>query len=50
MCKKSYSELITIDSYEGRFKYLKIGGRVGEATFGHDISIKYFTNLLNGCL
>lgn len=36
MHKKSYSELVTIDSYEGRFKYLKIGGRVGEATFGSE--------------
>lgn len=31
---KSYSELITIESYEDRFEYLRIGGKVGEETFG----------------
>lgn len=31
---KTYSELITIDSFEDRFKYLSIGGQVGAATFG----------------
>lgn len=33
---KSYSELITIDSYNDRFKYLEIGGDVGVSTFGFD--------------
>lgn len=31
---KTYSELITIPTYEDRFKYLFIGGKVGETTFG----------------
>jgi len=33
---RSYSELITIDNYNDRFKYLEIGGDVGVATFGFD--------------
>lgn len=32
---KSYSELIKIDSYLDRYKYLKIGGKVGDETFGN---------------
>lgn len=36
MTRKSYSELITIPSYEDRYEYLKLGGSVGELTFnGH---------------
>lgn len=31
---KSYSELIKIDSFEERFKYLSLVGIVGETTFG----------------
>lgn len=31
---KSYSELITLPTFEERFKYLQIGGTVGESTFG----------------
>ena len=31
---RSYSELIQIPSYEGRFDYLKCPGMVGEDTFG----------------
>ena len=33
---KSYSELITIPTYEGRFEYLYLGGAVGKETFGFD--------------
>lgn len=33
---RSYSELRLIDTFEGRYDYLKIGGGVGEATFGFD--------------
>lgn len=33
---KSYSELIKLQSFEERFKYLKIGGSVGIETFGFD--------------
>ena len=31
---KSYSELIRIPTFEERYEYLRIGGRVGEETFG----------------
>ena len=33
---RTYSELITIPTFEERFKYLKLDGRVGEETFGFD--------------
>lgn len=33
---KTYSELIQFDSFEDRFKYLRLGGSVGESTFGFD--------------
>lgn len=33
---RSYSELITIPTFEERFRYLKLDGRVGEETFGFD--------------
>lgn len=36
MSIKTYSELITIPTFKDRFEYLKIGGRVGEETFGFD--------------
>lgn len=31
---RSYSELITIPTFEERYKYLKLGGVVGKETFG----------------
>jgi len=31
---KTYSELIKIPTFDDRFRYLKIGGKVGEDTFG----------------
>ena len=31
---RTYSELIQIPSYKERFKYLKLDGKVGQATFG----------------
>ena len=31
---KSYSELITISTFEDRFEYLKLNGMVGSSTFG----------------
>lgn len=34
MMTKSYSELITFPTYEERFKYLSLSGRVGLDTFG----------------
>lgn len=33
---KSYSELITIPTFEERFKYLQLSGQVGKETFGYD--------------
>ena len=33
---RCYSELITLPTYEERFKYLKLDGRVGADTFGFD--------------
>lgn len=33
---RTYSELITIPTYEERYHYLRLGGRVGEETFGFD--------------
>ena len=33
---RTYSELITIPTFEERFEYLKLGGRVGEDTFGFE--------------
>lgn len=33
---KTYSELMTLPTFIERFNYLKIGGRVGEETFGYD--------------
>lgn len=33
---RTYSELITLPTFEERFKYLQLGGRVGEETFGFD--------------
>lgn len=33
---RTYSELIKLKTFEDRFKYLKIDGIVGEATFGFD--------------
>ena len=33
---RTYSELITFTTFKERFEYLKIGGKVGEVTFGYD--------------
>ena len=33
---RTYSELITLPTFEERYKYLRIGGKVGEDTFGFD--------------
>lgn len=33
---RTYSELITIPTFEERYKYLRLRGRVGEETFGFD--------------
>lgn len=39
---KTYSELITLPTFRERFRYLKIGGRVGEQTFGWDRKINQY--------
>ena len=36
MITRTYKELIRIPSFEERFQYLKLTGRVGEDTFGFD--------------
>ena len=33
---RTYSELITIPTFEERFKYLQLNGKIGEDTFGFD--------------
>ena len=33
---KTYSELITLSTFEERYLYLRLGGKVGEDTFGFD--------------
>ena len=33
---KTYSELITLPTFEERFRYLKLDGKVGTSTFGFD--------------
>lgn len=40
---KSYSELIKLKTFEERFQYLKLDGRVGVATFGND---RYLNQIL----
>lgn len=36
MSIRTYSELITIPTFEERYQYLRLNGRVGEDTFGFD--------------
>ena len=33
---RTYSELIALPTFEERYRYLRIGGKVGEETFGFD--------------
>ena len=33
---RTYSELITLPTFKERYSYLRLGGRVGEDTFGFD--------------
>lgn len=40
---RSYSELITIPSFIERFRYLRLGGKVGVETFGYD---RYLNQIL----
>ena len=36
MIIRTYSELITLPTFEERYEYLKLGGKVGKETFGFD--------------
>ena len=36
MSIRTYSELILLPTFEERFKYLQLNGRVGDDTFGFD--------------
>lgn len=36
MIIRTYSELITLPTFEERFQYLKLNGQIGESTFGFD--------------
>lgn len=43
---RSYSELRRIDTFEERFRYLELRGRVGQSTFGYDryLNQKFYTS------
>lgn len=43
MIIRTYSELITLPTFEERYRYLKLSGRVGEETFGFD---RYLNQML----
>lgn len=36
MSIRTYSELITLPTFEERYQYLRLNGRIGEETFGFD--------------
>ena len=40
---RTYSELITLQTFEERFEYLKLNGSVGKITFGYD---RYLNQIL----
>lgn len=43
---KTYSELITLPTFEERFRYLQLDGTVGKSTFGFDryLNQKFYTS------
>jgi hypothetical protein len=43
MMNKCYSELIRLPTFIQRYRYLKLGGIIGEETFGHD---RYLNQIL----
>lgn len=47
MSIKTYSELVTIPTYEDRFRYLQLKGAVGKDTFGYD---RYLNQILYNSL
>lgn len=40
---KTYSEMLSLPTFIERFEYLRIGGQVGDATFGYD---RYLNQIL----
>lgn len=36
MIIRTYTELITLPTFKDRYRYLKLGGKIGEETFGFD--------------
>ena len=47
MSIKTYSELITLPTFEERYRYLRMGGSVGKETFGFDryLNQKFYSSL-----
>ena len=43
MITRTYSELITLPTFEERYRYLKLGGKIGVETFGYD---RYLNQML----
>lgn len=45
MIVRTYSELITLPTFEERYEYLRLGGKVGDETFGFDrwLNQKFYT-------
>lgn len=43
---RTYSELITLPTFEERYEYLRLGGKVGDETFGFDrwLNQKFYTS------
>ena len=43
---RTYSELLTHDSFEDRFEYLRLHGGVGRSTFGFDryLNQRFYTS------
>ena len=39
---RTYSELMTLDTFEERYRYCRLGGVVGEETFGFDRLINQY--------
>lgn len=46
MSIRTYSQLITINSFEGRFQYLQLKSGVGDSTFGFDryLNQRFYTS------
>lgn len=42
MSIRSYSDLVKIDDFIGRYRYLRLGGRVGSDTFGYERYLNQF--------